>query len=220
MDKPTTIQEELSEISRTIAEINKELVSNPVIPSDYFNQLSDDILSKIRQEEGTMEELPNTLQNISKVNVYEVPEGYFNDLHENLQIEKSDKGKIIPLKKNLVPFKQMAAAIVIGIVGFSLINLFNSFNHKPKEKEIDETFVYAEAKRIIQEGSLDQEIKSLNEEDINEFLTSGGDDVYAALVASSIDENELPDAEDYFIDDETLNQYLNKFNINKTKINN
>jgi hypothetical protein len=47
-----------------------------------------------------------------------------------------------------------------------------------------------------------------------------GDDVDAALVASTIDEQNLPEAEEYIYNDNTLNNFLNELNIDHQTPNN
>ncbi|MBU3714253.1 MAG: hypothetical protein FGM46_04820 [Ferruginibacter sp.] len=218
MEKANHIQQELSSISGLVSNIPKVNVYEKDIPPSYFSTFSEELTVIINKDNNSEDEMPSIFHGIQKVNVYDVPQGYFDALHEIINAKKT--AKIVPIKRVFVPFKQMAAVIIIGIACYSIIGLLNNKNEISDNAFTDNKMILAEAKRIIQSGSLDEEIKTLNEKDINEYLNFYGEDVHAALVASSIDEDLLPEEEDYIFDDETLNKYLNKFNINNESTRN
>ncbi|MEO7045517.1 MAG: hypothetical protein ABI091_09455, partial [Ferruginibacter sp.] len=73
----------------------------------------------------------------------------------------------------------------------------------------------ADAKQIIKNNSFDQELNTISDNDIEQYLQKRGLDVNAALVASSTDDNSnLPAPEDYINNDNTLDNYLNNANLN------
>ena len=64
---------------------------------------------------------------------------------------------------------------------------------------------------------VDQELAKISDADIVKFLEANGTDVKTAMVAGSIDENELPSQEDYLLDEKALDKYLNSINIDELK---
>ena len=69
----------------------------------------------------------------------------------------------------------------------------------------------------LQFENVDQELASISDAEIVKFLEETGTDVKAAIVANSTDENELPSQEDYLLDDQTLDKYLNSINVDELK---
>jgi hypothetical protein len=53
--------------------------------------------------------------------------------------------------------------------------------------------------------------------DIVNYLENNGSDMDEALVATTIDENELPTEEDYLTDDKALDKYLDNIDVNDLK---
>ena len=69
----------------------------------------------------------------------------------------------------------------------------------------------------LQVQDVDQELAKISDDEIIKFLEAGGTDVKAAIVANSVDENELPSQEDYLLDERALDKYLNSINVNDLK---
>ncbi|MEJ7609704.1 MAG: hypothetical protein WKF88_00855 [Ferruginibacter sp.] len=70
------------------------------------------------------------------------------------------------------------------------------------------------ANEILKTGSFENEMNSLSDNDIVKYLKENGEDINAALVASSLtDETKLPEASDYLTDENTLDDYLNENNL-------
>ena len=69
----------------------------------------------------------------------------------------------------------------------------------------------------LQVQNVDQELANISDADIVKYLEATGTDVKAAIVANSVDENELPSQEDYLMDDKALDKYLNSINLNDLK---
>ncbi len=110
MLKSINIQQELSQISQTVAELTEETpFSSP--SSAYFEQLSSNILQKIRRQEE--DPAIDFLKDINKENPFQVPDGYFRDFKPAIANEKLKSGKLIPLGTIL---RYSVAACVIGLI--------------------------------------------------------------------------------------------------------
>lgn len=217
MRKETDIQNELSEISRLVAEIPAKNPFEAGMPAGYFEQLPGQILQMIK-EDGE-EALPETLLSVRHINVYKVEEEYFSQLDTAVKQQIDKDPKIVPLIKRSNAFRYLAAAVIIGILGFTVVNLY--INHKEKSAlEAENELAIKEAKEILRKGTFSEEMSALNDEDIEGYLAMNGNDVYASLVASSIDEENLPEAEEYIYNDNTLNDFLNELNIDHQTPNN
>jgi hypothetical protein len=72
----------------------------------------------------------------------------------------------------------------------------------------------SEADHIIKTNSFDKEFSSVSDAAIVSFLESKGQDVEAALVASLTDDKNLPDADDYLINENTLDEVLKTLDLN------
>ncbi len=217
MKKENDIKNELTEISRTVADIPSDNPHAADIPAGYFEQLPDKIMSRIQKEEK--EELSESLKSVRHINVYDVKENYFTRLEEKIKEQIQPETKVIPISKRSVLIKYLAAAAIAGILGFSLVNLYINYKEKAALRAENELAVI-KAKEILNKGSFNIELNSLKEEDIVGYLAMSGDDAHAALVASSIDEQNLPEAEEYIYNDNTLNNFLNELNIDHQTPNN
>ena len=112
---------------------------------------------------------------------------------------------------------QYAAAAVIAIsLSLALFNYNNKANTQIENNvaQAKQTeAVMADAKQIINEDSFDEILNQLPEGEIENYLEQRGLDVQAALVASSIESNNLPSAEDYLFNENTLSDFLREQNI-------
>ncbi len=217
MKKENDIKNELTEISRTVADIPSDNPHAADIPAGYFEQLSGEILSRIQEDEK--EELSESLKSVRHINVYDVMENYFSHLDEEIKYRIKDEPKVISLNKRTIALRYLAAAVIAGILGFSLVNLYINYKEKAALRAENELAVI-KAKEILNKGSFNIELNSLKEEDIVGYLAMSGDDAHAALVASSIDEQNLPEAEEYIYNENTLNIFLNELNIDHQTPNN
>lgn len=184
------------------------------VPEGYFSGLAANILQKIRQPEGSVaEELKNlspALSAIGNANVYTVPKDYF----EQLSVPSFEApAKVVEMKKRTGFIRYMAAAAITGIIGLTVINIADKQPGSTAPVAISEQ-VMAEANNIIKNKSFDAELNTISDADIEKYLTDNGQNVNAALVASATDEVNLPSALDYIVDDNTLDNFLNKMNLN------
>lgn len=188
----------------TVSRIHKEEAGTGV-PESYFNNLSGEIMSKIRLEEAQSEEHSPILSSIGKQNVQHLPDGYFDSLADNIVRAAKPKTRVVSISFFT---RYAAAAVITGILGLGLFSRFNN-----RQDDADMTPILANAETIIRSGSFEAELNSLEEKDITEYLETQGHDVEAALLVSAAENNELPDAMDYVLQENTLDRFMDNHNI-------
>lgn len=206
-------KEEINTLSTVVSQVgNKNIFS---IPEGYFDGLANQVMNRIfSQEESVKEEtriISPVVSEVGNKNIYSVPEGYFESLPEVITLRIPEPAKVISMKRNLSFFKYAVAAVITGFLGLSV---FNFLNNKEITNNIQSEAVMAKASEIIKNKTFDIELQNVSDNEIEQFLTESGEDVKAALVASVIDENNLPASDEYLTDDKTLDEYLNKLNLN------
>jgi hypothetical protein len=191
------------------------------IPEGYFDGLSDKILSKIRNAETAKEEINNispVLSSLKDKSVFTVPENYFKDLNNNVLIKINDKkAKVISINTGKNWWRYTAAALVVGVIMISSLLLFN----KKTINDNDNKFSTASANmpdyiklsfQYKTHEQLENGISSLSDADIVNFLQQHGNVLDDELITDNIDTKELPDAADYLINDNTLDNFLKMSN--------
>ena len=181
------------------------------VPAGYFDNLATAIIARINV--GVDEEESSTLlDSIKGINVYQVPAGYFDNLSEAIVSKIEKPAKVIEMKPRSSFFRYAAAAAITGIIGLSVISVFNKRDTTidPSLPAID---VMAKASDILKNNSFDKELSTVSDADLVNYLKESGEDVNAALVASVEEENNLPEQIDYMTDDKTLDNLLNELNI-------
>lgn len=186
------------------------------VPDGYFDRLAGNIMNRIMQEEIlTVKEearlLSPTLAAIVNRNVFTVPAGYFEQLTPGSSKEVSLPAKVVPMKINRGMLSYMVAAAITGIIGLSILSIFNN---KTADSVVSPETAMLQASEIIKNKSFDSELDKISAGDIEKYLTESGQDVNAALVASATDEIALPDADEYIMNDNTLDNVLSKMNLN------
>lgn len=203
---------ETTAISELVARIgNKNIYS---IPQGYFEHLSNNISAEINNQSGshTLAEthsISPLLARIGNKNVYTVPQGYFDGLAKKLNTH-TPVAKVMSMHSRFPAIKYAVAAAVTGFMAFSMFLMLNKNEIKPGAQT---AAVMKEAKDIIKTNSFDKELNSISDDDIVSFLESKGQNVEAALLAS-LDEKTLPDADEYLINDNTLDEVLNTLDLN------
>lgn len=201
-------QENLTSILAAIG--NNNIYS---IPQGYFDHLSDNINAKIlNQSANTFSETHNISELVAGIgnrNIYTVPQDYFETLKVALNNTKT--AKVVSIKSRFATFKYAVAAVVTGIIGLSV---FFVLNNTPVKPSAETAAVMIEANEIIKTNSFDKELASISDDAIVAFLESKGQNVEAALVASLTDDKILPDATDYLINENTLNDVLKTIDLN------
>lgn len=190
--------------------------ANMTVPQGFFEGFASSVLQKIKATEQltAAEEiklLSPALSATGNDNVFTVPGSYFKNFPDILLSQVSQPAKVISMKSRSSFARYAAAAVITGILGLSTFSIFNSRN---EAEEVNVTaLAMADAKNIIQTNSFDRVMETVSDQEIVGFLQQGGQDVEAALVASSIDSKELPSAEEYILNENTLDNYLETLDI-------
>jgi hypothetical protein len=177
------------------------------VPDGYFENLTASILQKVKATE-VQEELQNISADVASIgnkNVYVVPNNYFENIKYNA------KAKVISIsgtKRKIVQFA--AAAVVTGLLG---LGVFTFVQKKEAVKNDNTASVIKEAENIITTNSFDADFATLTDADLEKYLVQNGDNVNAAMVATTAENAELPDAMDYYLDENTLNNFLKENNL-------
>lgn len=180
-------------------------VNNLKVPQGYFENLSAAILQKIKVEEvSEIDLLSATIANIGNKNVYSIPQGYFEQLNFVKQTTK-----VVKMGSRSI-FKYAAAAVITGLLGLSILTFVN----KPTALSKENAAVVKAGNDILTKGSFDKELATISDNDLENYLSANGEDVGAALVASTIDDDSnLPDAAEYFFDENTLDNFIKENNL-------
>lgn len=188
--------------------------STMAVPDGYFQNFADSVLQKLKLDDlsaaGEIKELSPALFAAGNDNVFTVPNSYFKNLPDIIAGQVRQPAKVISMYRRSFA-RYAAAAVITGLLG---VTMFSVFNSKSDSDNVNVTaLAMAEAKNIIQTNSFDRVLETVSDEDIVGFLQSGGQDVEAALVASSVDSRELPAADEYIINENTLTNYLESLDI-------
>ena len=126
-----------------------------------------------------------------------------------IRIQKEPSSpKIISLKRLSIAI----AAAVIGLLGFFIVMKSIRTNESGNiDNEMNESIRMS--KLIIQQKNIEQAFNLLEDEDIINFLNDNGHDVNAALLASLDETNNINLVNDYFCEDEKLNQLMGALKI-------
>lgn len=184
------------------------------VPSGYFENLAGAILHKIKSQETEdaateIRVLSPMLYSIQNENVFEVPPGYFENNSNEILSKVKPQTKVISIKSGRNNFfKYAVAAAFTGIMALGVFKFTGSVNDK-----VLPDYVTAG----LQINDVDAEFAKLSNNDIVQYLEANGTDVKAALVANSIDKNELPAQDDYLLDEKALDDYLNSINLDDLK---
>lgn len=185
------------------------------VPQGYFDSLSDSILAKINAQETEdavteLRVLSPMLYSIKNENVFTVPQGYFESLHAEVLDKVVPQAKVVTMQRrssNIL--KYAVAAAFTGVMALGVFKFTGDSNEKIE--------LPAYVKEGLKVQDVDQELAKISDEDIVKYLEANGADVKTAMVVNSVDANELPSQEDYLLDDQTLDKYLNSINLNELK---
>ena len=101
----------------------------------------------------------------------------------------------------------MAAALIAGIMLVGALFFFNLGSNRVSP-------YLAAAKQYQTSSQITEGIASLKAGDIISYLESHGNIIDNDVILNNIDTDGLPTEFDYLIDDNALNNYLDKININ------
>ncbi len=193
---------------------SNKIYDDRTVPVGYFDSLAETILNKINAAEIITQDASPLLASLKGINVYRVPESYFDNLTSSIINKLAQPAKVVVMKKRMSFFNYAAAAVITGIMGLSIMSIYNKretgeLNSKPG-------MVMAQAKNILKTNNFDAVLATVTDAEIVKYLHKSGQDVNAALVASIADDKNLPDQIDYLTDDKTLDNLLNGLNIVET----
>ena len=184
------------------------------VPAGYFESLAGSILAKIKTEQADdaateIRALSPMLYSIQSQNIFELPQGYFENLSGEVLDKVVPQPKVIKMQRRSSTFiKYAVAAAFTGVMALGV------FKFTSTDKKVNLPG-YVTAGLKVQD--VDQELAKISDDDIVKYLEANGTDVKTAMVANSIDENELPSQEDYLLDEKALDKYLNSINVNDLK---
>lgn len=184
------------------------------VPAGYFDSLADNILKKISASEqetasSELRILSPMLYSIHNENVFNIPRGYFNNVSDSIINKLKPGAKVINFKSTSRAFVKYAVAA--SFTGLMALGIFK-FTANTKSNPLPE---YVTAGMKIE--NVDAELAKISNTDIVNYLKENGTDIKDAVVANSVDANELPTQDDYLLDEKTLDNYLNSININDLK---
>lgn len=219
MENKNDIQTELEMLSTTVASIPKvavyavpegyfdfccletlkivaQIPNGYTVSENYFQQFSDSLFAEIEKSSSTK---------FSTSNPYEIPENYFNQLTTTTLAEIKTNQRKSTVRRYIL--RLSVAAVVVVFLGFGIQLLTSKKTSEPTTS-------------IVNNTDKDEAIfNQINETDFVQYLTENGHDVDAALVATLTDEQTLPAEEDYILDNNRLETYLEEININPKSVN-
>ena len=190
---------------------------NLTVPEGYFENLTTSVLNKIKllndndNPARELRALSPMLYSVQNENVFSVPAGYFKNLQNDILHKTISEAKVVAIKPKDSIWKYAAAAVVTGMIAVSSLMNFNSRQSAP----VNESFVTPSAQTTAQfnnEQQINAAIAGLSDDEIIKYLDKTGTDADNELLTKSIDENGLPAANDYLLNDKTLDTYLNQSN--------
>ncbi len=188
------------------------------VPAGYFDSLAGNILAKIKStdEETVADELKNispVVAGIAKENVYQVPAGYFEQLHEsitNVVLTKPQIRLSTAFSRKAIIRYAAAAAILSAIVFGATFFL--------KTPRLD-NYVKEGLKTYNSEEKINEALAQINAEDIYNYLQMTSDVKDTELICG-IDEDETEtDDKTENTDDELLNSIFDELEININESN-
>ncbi|MEO6253020.1 MAG: hypothetical protein ABIO79_06935 [Ferruginibacter sp.] len=203
---------EINSLSPVLSGIKNKNVFE--VPQEYFASLTDTVLQKIQVTEvedasTEIRSLSPMLYSIQNENVFEVPQDYFENLSDDVLNKVKPEPKVVTMtRRSSTFFKYAVAAAFTGMMALGVFK-FTSVTDKAELPD------YVTAGLQIQD--IDKELANISDDEIVNFLEANGTDVKTAMVANSIDKNELPAQEDYLLDDQALDKYLNSIHVEDLK---
>lgn len=200
--------------------------SQPVklsVPEGYFENLSAAVLNKIKSLEvdnpaKELRTLSPMLYSIQNENVFEVPKNYFKNLEDDIlqKVITKPQAKVVAMKKRDSIWKYAAAAVVTGVIIVSSLMFFNSGNQSLQNTSTrtSVTSSIKTASQFTSEQQVKAAIATLSDEEIIKYLEKTTTDLDSEILSTSIDANELPAPNEYLLDENTLDSYLNETSKN------
>ncbi len=180
------------------------------VPVGYFETLTENILHKVKATDvaDELQSISATVASIGNKNVYVTPKNYFENIQHSLKEKQAAKVISIGAGKKIA--KLAIAAVAIGLLG---VGIFTFLQKNAVKKNEQTASIIREADKIITSNSFDKDFEALADTDLEKYLLQNGENIEAAMVATSAENAELPDAMDYYLDENTLNDFLKENNL-------
>ena len=182
------------------------------MPDGYFTELANNAITGAKAVEFVNDELENLsplISSLKEKNVYEIPEGYFENIAGEVinKIKPQQAAKVISINKKTNWLRYAAAAVMIGVIATTVIFLFNN----KKQNYTDYNFARLDDKQLT------DSLHNMNDEDILNYMQSHNISMAdAGSSVASLDLND-DDADDILADvsDNELQQYMDEHNSTK-----
>jgi hypothetical protein len=197
------------------------------VPQGYFDSLPGKILSKIKAEKNEsvtdeIKALSPALFYLKEENIYTVPENYFDNLSDRILDKINGKEtKVVSISSVRKWWKYAAAAVVAGVITISSLQIFNHTSVSNNKEIVTASanipnYVKASSQYKTPE-KLSQGIASLSDDEIVNYLETTGSILDEETITKNLDAKELPNEDDYLIDENTLNNFLKKTDAENNK---
>jgi hypothetical protein len=196
----TTPPQYFEELHQIILQKIKTAHTHFEVPANYFDNLSTAILNKIKTGENELTEVAPTLAQMPKVNVYTTPKGYF----DNLDI-KEQLAPVVDLKpvRKLTWIKYAAVACIVAIVSITAFNYFDKTTVAKEDQIVAGTnFTYKELQKV----NVDEELEKIDKTDLDNYLCESGFVACNDKIQEADLQKELDNLD---VTEEDLNEFLN-----------
>lgn len=192
------------------------------VPEGYFDNLAGNILKKIKSPQidnagEELRQLSPMLYAVQNENVFSAPAGYFETLPGTIlnAIQPSSQAKVVAIKKRSLVWNYAIAAMLTGVMAVSALWITNkSFKLTPVISEVKNIPSYVlDANQFKNEQQLNEGIASLSDDEIIKYLEVTGTNADDEVLASGINEKDLPAEQDYLLNDNTLDTYLDNIDL-------
>lgn len=189
------------------------------VPTGYFDNFASSVITRIASIDSNprieLEYLSPLLLSVQQTNVFETPQGYFEDVQENIiKTVLPAKAKVVSMSGRSI-FRYAAAAVITGAMALGVYKYAN----RPVVSKPDVAQNPTTISPVIEQGTNMSEqqfndvLNNLTKDDITSYLEKNGNEEDVSMLTSSPDEIDLPNQDDYLLDDKTLENYLNKINF-------
>jgi hypothetical protein len=180
------------------------------VPDGYFDSFAQQVVEKIDAEEV----LSPLMESLRHQQVFEVPEGYFNQFNISIPAKTTPVVKMEFSSRwvKMAIAAMLTGAITLGVYKFAGNDSSTSPISVPVATIIDPAI---EAGQKMNEQQFNEALKNLSEDAIVQYLEKNGSEADVAVLTDNIDEKSLPSEDDYLLDDQALEKYLNTIE-NKT----
>jgi hypothetical protein len=185
------------------------------VPGNYFETLADSILNKIKTTSTDIieerENLPAVLRDLKTVQPFQVPENYFPDLPANIlnKVKQCSNAKIVSMPKRFIILRYAAAAVITGALALGIYKYSNQQpvnNTNPVASVVLDQSI--EKGKAMDDQKFNETLNNLSADEIENYLQKNNNEADVAVLSSNMEENSLPNEEDYLTDDKTLDNFL------------